>query len=75
MTKRNRNIAIRQGRAYWGAGPLPQGAELIGTVTVGDRGTGALIVLASGRMVMGNAGCITTFFPRSSDGAEAMEVK
>lgn len=44
-------------RIYWGAMPLPNGAEALGTVTR-DTGTGALIKLESGAYVQGNAGSI-----------------
>lgn len=44
---------------YWGAMPLPEGAEAIGLVKR-DNGTGALIKLASGEYVQGNAGGIRT---------------
>jgi hypothetical protein len=40
---------------YWGAMPLPAGAEALGIVTR-ETGTGALIRLASGVYVQGNAG-------------------
>ena len=42
---------------YWGAMPIPAGAEALGTVTR-ETGTGALIRLASGEYVQGNAGGI-----------------
>ncbi len=40
---------------YWGTGALPTGAEILGTVTRDEGGTGALIRLASGIYVQGNA--------------------
>jgi hypothetical protein len=46
---------------YWGAMPLPRGAEAIGIVTRdSDGSTGALIRLSNGRYVQGNAGSIRT---------------
>ena len=44
-------------KLYWGVMPLPAGAEAIGVVT--DNGTGALIRLANGNYVQGNAGGIS----------------
>ena len=41
---------------YWGPGPLPAGAELCGIVTRNDTDVGALVRLASGEYVQGNAG-------------------
>lgn len=46
-------------KLYWGVMPLPEGAEALGTVAR-DTGTGALIQLASGNYVQGNAGSIRT---------------
>jgi len=43
-------------KAYWGAMPLPEGAEAVGIVKTSNNGTGALIHLASGQYVQGNAG-------------------
>jgi hypothetical protein len=47
-------------KLYWGMMPLPEGAEALGVVRrdVGD--SGALIKLASGNYVQGNAGGIRT---------------
>ncbi len=46
--------AIRKARYYWGQAPLPDGAEIIGFVERnGDAG--ALIRLANGTYVQGNA--------------------
>ncbi|NLH78491.1 MAG: hypothetical protein GX465_15780 [Acidobacteria bacterium] len=47
-------------KIYWGMMPLPEGAEALGVVRrdVGD--SGALIKLASGNYVQGNAGSIRT---------------
>lgn len=44
---------------YWGNGPLPNGAVAAGVVKR-SSGTGALIRLASGEYVQGNAGGIRT---------------
>lgn len=45
-------------RAYWGCGPMPKGSKLCGGYTDQYR-KGALIRLASGRYVCGNAGIIS----------------
>ena len=42
---------------YWGPGPLPMGAEIVGEYQNGIR-RGALIRLANGNYVQGNAGAI-----------------
>jgi hypothetical protein len=47
-------------KLYWGAMPLPEGAEALGLVKCGGGDTGALIRLASGNYVQGNAGGIRT---------------
>lgn len=47
-----------KGRLYWGAMTLPQGSELIGTVTRETGETGALIKLPTGIYVQGNAGAL-----------------
>ncbi len=57
-------------KLYWGAMPLPQGAEALGLVKR-DTGTGALIRLANGRYVQGNAGGIKTLPQRDVDEALA----
>lgn len=44
-------------KLYWGVMPLPSGSESIGVVTR-ETGAGALIRLASGVYVQGNAGGI-----------------
>jgi len=44
-------------KLYWGVMSLPAGAEAIGIVTR-ETGTGALIRLANGNYVQGNAGGI-----------------
>lgn len=57
---------------YWGAMPLPKGAEALGTVTrEADGSTGALIRLSNGRTVQGNAGSIRTLPQRDVDEALA----
>lgn len=43
---------------YWGPGPLPAGAEFLGTVTRDEIDTGALIRMPNGIFVQGNAGAI-----------------
>lgn len=43
---------------YWGPGPLPNGATAHGTVTREEADTGALIRMATGVYVQGNAGAI-----------------
>lgn len=43
---------------YWGAMPLPPGAEALGTVTRNETDVGALIRMATGIYVQGNAGMI-----------------
>lgn len=49
---------LAMARAYWGAEPLPQGAKMIGGYSDNKR-AGALIKLANGRLVCGNAGAIS----------------
>ena len=44
-------------KLYWGVMPLPAGAEALGIVSR-ETGTGALIRLANGNYVQGNAGGI-----------------
>lgn len=48
----------QQWKLYWGSAPLPAGAEAIGTVARDTGETGALIRLASGTFVQGNAGAL-----------------
>ena len=48
---------IRAGRLYWGAMPLPQGAELIGAVTRDNGEAGAAIAI-KGAIWQGNAGAL-----------------
>jgi hypothetical protein len=50
-------------KLYWGVMPLPKDAEALGIVTR-ETGTGALIRLANGNYVQGNAGSIRTL-PKS----------
>lgn len=47
-------------RLYWGAASLPIGAQALGTVKRDTLETGALIRLANGNYVQGNAGAIRT---------------
>jgi len=56
------------GLFLWGARPLPDGADLVGTVER-DGETGALIRLRTGWYVQGNAGSI-----RSLDQRQVWEV-
>lgn len=49
---------LAMARAYWGTEPLPKGAEMIGGYSDKKR-AGALIKLANGRLVCGNAGAIS----------------
>lgn len=54
-------ITVKTGnwKLYWGTMPLPDGAQALGVVSR-DSGTGALVLLASGQYVQGNAGGIRT---------------
>lgn len=45
-------------KLYWGGMPLPEGAEALGLVRRDIGDTGALLKLASGYYVQGNAGSI-----------------
>lgn len=47
-------------KLYWGYTPLPAGAEALGTVQRENLETGALIRLANGNYVQGNARAIRT---------------
>lgn len=58
-------------KLYWGVMPLPIGAEALGIVSR-DTVTGALIRLANGNYVQGNAGGIRTLPQRET--AEALTV-
>ena len=49
---------VPMAQAYWGAEPMPEGAEIIGGYSDKKR-AGALIRLASGIYVCGNAGRIS----------------
>jgi hypothetical protein len=49
-------------RLYWGPGPLPAGAEALGTVWR-DGYTGALLRMPTGVYVMGNAGSLRSLPP------------
>ncbi len=59
-------------KAYWGVMPLPAGAAALGTVTRETGETGALIRLASGNYVQGNAGSIRTLDQRAAEQALAI---
>ena len=48
---------------FWGASPLPAGAEPWGTVTRDMGDTGALLRLPSGAWVQGNAGVVRSLPP------------
>ncbi len=58
-------------KLYWGAMPLPAGGESLGTVTRDGYDTGALIRLASGQYVQGNAGSIRSLDSAAVDTAIA----
>lgn len=47
-------------KLYWDNMPLPQGAEVIGTVSLMDGNNGVLLYLQSGIYVQGNAGSISS---------------
>lgn len=49
---------VKNWKHYWGAMPLPSGAEAIGVVRRDSGEAGALIHLANGHYVQGNAGVI-----------------
>lgn len=58
------------GRSLWGFMPLPSGAEIIGTITrPGETWGGALIRMASGQLVQGNAGAVRTLNAADVPGA------
>ena len=78
MTHNNRGrLAVDLGgawRIYWGNGPVPSGAQALGTVTrdVGD--TGALLRMPGGNYAQGNAGVVRTLDSRKAAAAiEAAE--
>lgn len=55
------NLTIKKSslwKMYWGPMPLPEGAEVLGIVKRENLETGALIRLANGNYVQGNAGGI-----------------
>ena len=54
-------------RLWWGVGPLPVGAAALGVVARRDGSRGALIRLASDRLVQGNAGAFRTL-PQAATG-------
>lgn len=53
---------------YWGSMPLPVGSEALGIVSR-ETGTGALIRLANGKYVQGNAGGIKSLPQREVEQA------
>jgi len=53
----------RTGLFYWGAMPLPDGADMIGTIER-DGNAGALIRLRTGWYVQGNAGSMRSLDQR-----------
>lgn len=58
-------------KLYWGVMPLPKGAEALGLVKRENLETGALIRLANGNYVQGNAGGIRTLNKRDVEDALA----
>lgn len=58
-------------KLYWGVMPLPTGAEACGVVSR-ETGTGALIRLANGNYVQGNAGGIRNLPQRDVEQALAI---
>jgi len=52
------------GRFLWGAGPLPDGADMLGTVERQPGDIGAFIRLRTGWYVQGNAGSIRSLDQR-----------
>lgn len=58
-------------KLYWGDMPIPAGSEALGTVTRDGYDTGALIRLASGQYVQGNAGSMRPLDPSAVDSAIA----
>ena len=48
-------------KTYWGGGPLPDGAKIIGGYT-DDHRAGALIELANGNWICGNVGSHTNVY-------------
>lgn len=58
-------------KLYWGVMPLPKGAEALGLVKRDTGETGALIRLANGKYVQGNAGGIRTLNANDVDDALA----
>ena len=56
---------------YWGPGPLPSGATVLGTVTRADGATGALLRLSSGIYCQGNAGALRSLPQREVEASLA----
>ncbi len=51
-------------RLYWGNGPIPAGAQALGTVTRGIGDTGALLCTGVGIYTQGNAGVLRSIEQR-----------
>lgn len=64
MTHNNRGrLAVDLGgawRIYWGSGPLPAGAQALGTIRRDIGDTGALLRMPAGNYAQGNAGALRT---------------
>ncbi len=62
LSERPQNLTgpeyLPMAKLYWGTGPLPKDAEIIGAYSDSTR-AGALIRLANGRLVCGIAGSIS----------------
>lgn len=73
MTHTNRSrLAVDLGgawRIYWGNGPLPVGAQALGTITRGIGDIGALIRMGIGSYVQGNAGVLRSLDHRKVESA------
>jgi hypothetical protein len=53
-------------KLYWGNGPVPVDAEILGVVTRDETDRGALIRMRTGIYVQGNAGSIRTLPQRET---------
>lgn len=56
-------------RLYWGNGPLPPGAQALGTITRGIGDTGALLRTGVGIYVQGNARVVRSLDQRRVEAA------